>query len=196
MKPCFKFPGGFLRGNPGTALATVLGGTLLSPVLGGFSDLFGERLTASLYPAYLDPYTEDRDRSRSRRPMPSQLVLAAEVGVDLTERLNLSVLTAPNRSDIPAEAVLRYQATDTLELQALSIKKGAGKRKRGVFQVLVVLPYYVEVRGSSAVHQPGFSAFSPAMWWVEPPAAPAYLASVLHVEGGVKRPSQLCPGGS
>ena len=86
----------------GTALATVLGGTLLSPVLGGFSDLFGERLTASLYPAYLDPYTEDRDRSRSSRPVPSQLVLAAEVGVDLTERLNLSVLTAPNRSDIPA----------------------------------------------------------------------------------------------
>ena len=124
---------GISGGNPGTALATVLGGTLLSPVLGGFSDLFGERLTASLYPAYLDPYTEDRDRSRSGRPVPSQLVLAAEVGVDLTERLNLSVLTAPNRSDIPAEAVLRYQATDTLELQGALDQEGRWQTKAQVF---------------------------------------------------------------
>ena len=124
---------GFSGGNPGTALATVLGGTLLSPVLGGFSDLFGERLTASLYPAYLDPYTEDRDRSRSRQRVPSQLVLAAEVGVDLTERLNLSVLTAPNRSDIPAEVVLRYQATDTLELQGAFDQEGRWQTKAQLF---------------------------------------------------------------
>jgi len=51
----------------------------------------------------------------------------------------------------------------------------------------VVHPYYVEVRGSSAVHQPEFLCIQPGdVVWVEPPAAPAYLASVLYVEGGAR----------
>ena len=115
---------GLAVSNAGTALATVLGGTLLTPVLGGFSDLFGDRLTASIYPAYLDPYVEDRDRRRKSQRVPSQLVLGAEVGVDITERLNFSVLSAPNRSDIPPEAVLRYQATDTLGIQGALDQQG------------------------------------------------------------------------
>ena len=87
-------------GNAGTAVATLLGGTLLSPVISGLSNLFDDRITASLYPAFLEPYAED---SRNQGRVPSQLVLGAEVGVDLTDRFNFSVLTAPNRSDIPPE---------------------------------------------------------------------------------------------
>ena len=115
---------GLAVANAGTALATVLGGTLLTPVLGGFSDLFGDRLTASIYPAYLDPYVEDGKRRRKSQRVPSQLVLGAEVGVDITERLNFSVLSAPNRSDIPPEAVLRYQATDTFGVQGALDQQG------------------------------------------------------------------------
>ena len=108
-------------GNAGTAVATLLGGTLLSPVISGLSNLFDDRITASLYPAFLEPYAED---SRNQGRVPSQLVLGAEVGVDLTDRFNFSVLTAPNRSDIPPEAVLRYQATDKLGVQGALDQQG------------------------------------------------------------------------
>ena len=32
-----------------------------------------------------------------------------EIGIDLTERLNLSVLAAPNRADIPPQGTLAFQ---------------------------------------------------------------------------------------
>ena len=52
------------------------------------------------------------------------IIAGAEVGVDLSDRFNFSVLTAPNRSDIPPEAVLRYQATDKLGVQGALDQQG------------------------------------------------------------------------
>jgi translocation and assembly module TamB len=110
---------GLSGGDAGTALVTVLGQTLLTPVVGGFSELLGQRLNVALYPAYLDPYVTKSAAARnlSNRRIPSQLVLGSEVGLDITDRLNFSVLSAPNRSDIPPEAGLRFQASDNLGLQ-------------------------------------------------------------------------------
>ena len=108
---------GVAAANAGTAVATLLGGTLLSPVISGLSNLFDDRITASLYPAFLEPYVQDSGKGNSQGRVPSQLVLGAEVGVDLSDRFNFSVLAAPNRSDIPPEAVLRYQATDKVGVQ-------------------------------------------------------------------------------
>jgi translocation and assembly module TamB len=45
------------------------------------------------------------------------LVLGSEIGLDVTERFNFSVLAAPNRSDIPPQVTLRYQASDRLGVQ-------------------------------------------------------------------------------
>ena len=115
---------GVAAANAGTAVATLLGGTLLSPVIGGFSNLFDDRITASLYPAYLEPYVQDSGKDSNKGRIPSQLVLGAEVGVDLTDRFNFSVLAAPNRSDIPPEAVLRYQATEKLGVQGALDQQG------------------------------------------------------------------------
>ena len=115
---------GVAAANAGTAVATLLGGTLLSPVIGGLSNLFDDRITASLYPAYLEPYVQDSGKDSNKGRIPSQLVLGAEVGVDLTDRFNFSVLAAPNRSDIPPEAVLRYQATDKVGVQGALDQQG------------------------------------------------------------------------
>jgi translocation and assembly module TamB len=49
--------------------------------------------------------------------VPSQLVLGTEIGLDISDRFNFAVLAAPNRSDIPPQMTLRYQASDTLGLQ-------------------------------------------------------------------------------
>ena len=107
---------GLAGGNAGAALATVLGQSLLSPVVGGLSDAFGQRLTFALYPTYFAPEEVVPSENRSRR-LPSQLVLGSEIGLDVTERFNFSVLAAPNRSDIPPQVTLRYQASDRVGVQ-------------------------------------------------------------------------------
>jgi translocation and assembly module TamB len=107
---------GLAGGNAGAALATVLGQSLLSPVVGGLSDAFGQRLTFALYPTFFAPQQVLAAENRSRR-LPSQLVLGSEIGLDITERFNFSVLAAPNRSDIPPQVTLRYQASDRVGVQ-------------------------------------------------------------------------------
>lgn len=107
---------GLVAGNAGSALATVLGQSLLSPLVGGLSDAFGQRLSFALYPTYFAPAEVQASANRSRR-LPSQLVLGSEIGLDLTERFNFSILAAPNRSDIPSQMTLRYQASDRLGVQ-------------------------------------------------------------------------------
>ena len=107
---------GLAGGNAGAALATVLGQSLLSPLVGGLSDAFGQRLTFALYPTYFAPAEVMASENRSRR-LPSQLVLGSEIGLDVTERFNFSVLAAPNRSDIPPQLTLRYQASDRVGVQ-------------------------------------------------------------------------------
>ena len=107
---------GLVGGNAGAALATVLGQSLLSPLAGGLSDAFGQRLSFALYPTYFAPAEALSSENRSRR-LPSQLVLGSEIGLDLSERFNMSVLAAPNRSDIPPQVTLRYQASDRLGIQ-------------------------------------------------------------------------------
>ncbi len=111
---------GLIGGNATAALATVLGQSLLSPVVGGLSEAFGQRLSFALYPTYFAPAetlpSGSPGQTRVRR-IPAQLVLGSEIGLDLTERFNFSVLAAPNRSDIPPQMTLRYQANDRLGLQ-------------------------------------------------------------------------------
>jgi translocation and assembly module TamB len=107
---------GLVGGNAGAALATVLGQSLLSPLASGLSDAFGQRLSFALYPTYFAPAEALARENRSRR-LPSQLVLGSEIGLDISERFNFSVLAAPNRSDIPPQLTLRYQASDRLGVQ-------------------------------------------------------------------------------
>lgn len=107
---------GLSNGNAGTALATMLGQTLLTPLVGTLTEAFGQRFSFALYPTYVVPAVNDSSEGRSGR-VPSELVLGSEIGLDLNDRFNLSVLAAPNRSDIPPQVTLRYQASDRLGLQ-------------------------------------------------------------------------------
>jgi translocation and assembly module TamB len=65
--------------------------------------------------------------------VPLQLVLGSEVGLDITDRLNLSVLAAPNRSDIPPEATLRFQASDLLGVQGSVDQEGRWQTQLQMF---------------------------------------------------------------
>jgi translocation and assembly module TamB len=107
---------GLSGGQAGTALATVLGQSLLSPLLSSLSDAFGQRVSFALYPTYVNPSLSTREERRSSR-VPPQLVFGAEVGYDINDRLNASVLAAPNRSDVPPQVTINYKASETFTLE-------------------------------------------------------------------------------
>jgi translocation and assembly module TamB len=107
---------GLSQGGAGTALATVVGQSLLSPLLSSMSDALGQRVSLALYPTYVNPDIANAEVRRSRR-VPPQLVLGAEVGFDLTDRLNVSALAAPNRSDVAPQFTLNYKASEALNVE-------------------------------------------------------------------------------
>ena len=65
--------------------------------------------------------------------MPPQLVLGAEIGVDITNRFSMSVLAAPNRSDVHPQVTLTYKASDTFNLQTSVDTEGAWQSLLQVF---------------------------------------------------------------
>jgi translocation and assembly module TamB len=123
---------GLAGGGAGAALATVLGQSLLSPLLGTLSTAFGERVSFALYPAYVNQAVSSASERRSGR-VPPQLVLGAEIGLDLTERFNASVLAAPNRSDVPPQLNLTYKASELLNVQGSIDSQGAWQTQLQVF---------------------------------------------------------------
>ena len=116
----------------GTVLATALGQTLLSPLLGSLSDAFGQRLSFALYPTYVNQAVSSGAERRTGR-LPPQLVLGAEIGLDISERFNASVLAAPNRSDVPPQLNLNLKASDLLNLQGSIDAQGSWQTQLQVF---------------------------------------------------------------
>ncbi len=104
-----------LGGAQSEVLASVLGQSVLSPVLGSISESFSDRLHVALYPAYLTAETTDKtdDNQSSGHSGPAstspQQAWVTEVGIDLTERFNFSVLATPNRKDIPPQGTFNFQ---------------------------------------------------------------------------------------
>jgi len=123
---------GLSGGEAGAAIATVVGQTLLSPVIGGLSDALGQRVSFGLYPTYVTPTVASTAALQSRRLAP-QLVLGSEIGLDVTERFNLSVLAAPNRSDIPPQLNLNLRASDLLNVQGTVDSQGAWQTQLQLF---------------------------------------------------------------
>ena len=119
-------------GGAGTALAAMLGQSLLSPLLTSLSDALGQRVSLALYPTYVSPGIDSSQERRSGR-VPPQLVLGTEVGYDLTDRLNASVLMAPNRSDIPPQITVNYKASETLNLETSVDTQGAWQTQLRLF---------------------------------------------------------------
>jgi len=123
---------GLSGGGAGTALATVVGQSLLSPLLATLSDAFGQRVSLALYPTYVNPSISSERELFSRR-VPPQLVLGAEVGYDLSDRFNVSVLAAPNRSDVAPQFTFTYRASQNFNLQGSFDSQGAWQGQLQMF---------------------------------------------------------------
>ncbi len=123
---------GVVGGGAGAALATVLGQTLLSPILGTLGDAFGQRLSLAIYPAYVNQAVTRSSEQRSQR-VPPQLVLATELGFDISERFNVSLLAAPNVDNAPPQANLTFKASELFSVQGSLDTEGAWQTQLQVF---------------------------------------------------------------
>ncbi len=123
---------GVVGSGAGAALATVLGQSLLSPILGTLGDAFGQRLSLAIYPAYVNQAVNRSSEQRSER-VPPQLVVATEVGIDLTDRLSASVLAAPNVDNVPPQLNLTLKASELINLQGSVDTEGAWQTQLQVF---------------------------------------------------------------
>jgi translocation and assembly module TamB len=123
---------GLTGGNAGAALATVVGQSLLSPLLSSLTSALGQRVSIALYPTYVNPRVESDEELRSEK-VPPRLVLGTEVGVDVTRRIKASVLAAPNRNDVPPRFNLNYKASETFSLEGAIDTQGSWESQLRVF---------------------------------------------------------------
>ncbi|MGC6482828.1 MAG: translocation/assembly module TamB domain-containing protein [Synechococcus sp.] len=123
---------GVSQSGGGAALAAVLGQSLLTPVIGTLSDAFSQRLQFALYPTYVSPQIQD-EQERVSGQVPPQFALVTELGLDLNERFNFSVLVAPNRNDIAPQGTLSYQINNNLGLSGSVDNQGTWQTQVQVF---------------------------------------------------------------
>ena len=121
-----------LAGSGGAALATVVGQSLLSPVLGTLTDAMGQRLQVAIFPTYVTPDIKS-DKERTSGRVPPTFTLVTEFGVDLTDRFDLSVLAAPNTSDVPPQATVSYRLTPNTTVSGAVDSNGTWQSQLQVF---------------------------------------------------------------
>ncbi len=121
-----------LGGNGGAALATVVGQSLLSPVLGTLTDAMGQRLQVAIFPTYVTPDVKS-EKERTSGRVPPTFTLVTEFGVDLTDRFDLSVLAAPNTTDVPPQATVSYRLTPNMSVSGAVDANGTWQSQLQVF---------------------------------------------------------------
>ena len=116
----------------GAALATMLSESLLSPVLGTLTDAMGQRLQVAIFPTYVNPNVKSKEERTSRNVSPT-LTVVTEFGVSLTDQFDLSVLMAPNTTDVPPQGTVSYRLTPTTSVSAAMDANGTWQSQLQVF---------------------------------------------------------------
>ena len=123
-----------LGSNGGAALATMLSQSLLSPVLGTLTDAMGQRLQVAIFPTYVNPEVKS-EKERTSGNVPPTLTVVTEFGLALTDKLNLSLLMAPNTTDVevPPQGTVSYRLTPTTSVSAAMDANGTWQSQLQVF---------------------------------------------------------------
>ncbi|KGG15398.1 hypothetical protein EV06_1269 [Prochlorococcus sp. MIT 0602] len=110
-----------MTGSEREVLVDLLNRSFLTPALGNLSDAFSDRIQLSLYPAFVagkenfdteGDVVEDNELTNSdseQENLSPQQAWIAEIGLDLSEKINFSIQTTPNRKDIPPQGTITYQ---------------------------------------------------------------------------------------
>jgi translocation and assembly module TamB len=123
-----------LGSTGGAALATMLSQSLLSPVLGTLTDAMGQRLQVAIFPTYVTPVVKSEKERTSGQVAPT-LTWVTEFGVALTDQLDLSLLMAPNTTDVdvPPQGTVSYRLTPTTSVSAAMDANGTWQSQLQVF---------------------------------------------------------------
>jgi translocation and assembly module TamB len=121
-----------LAAGGGAALATVVGQSLLSPVIGTLTDAFGQRMQIALFPTYVTPDVKSEEERTSGR-VPPTFTVVTEIGLDVSDRFDVSVIAAPNNSDVPPQATVSYQLTPNTNVTGSMDTNGTWQSQFQVF---------------------------------------------------------------
>ena len=123
-----------LGSTGGAALATMLSQSLLSPVLGTLTDYVGQRLQIAIFPTYVNPEVKSEEERTSGRVSPT-LTWVTEFGVALTDQFSLSLLMAPNTTDVdvPPRGTVSYRLTPNTTMSASMDADGTWQSQLQVF---------------------------------------------------------------
>ena len=114
-----------VQGSTNSRLFSIVGQPLLEPVLGRLSHALGRRVILAVTPTSFTPPTDSDQRGTP------EFVLAGEAGFNLSDRVDLTVLGALNRNDLPPQAKLSFQLTPSLITEITAERDGYVK---GVLQ--------------------------------------------------------------
>ncbi len=113
---------GLIGGNS----ANLINRALISQI--NNTNAFSERFQLSLYPALIekneslnnifsnDSLDLESDSQTSSNDVSSSQAWVAEIGLDITDRVNFTLQTTPDRDDLPPLGILTFQANQYLEL--------------------------------------------------------------------------------
>jgi translocation and assembly module TamB len=121
-----------LAGGGSAALATVVGQSLLSPVIGTLTDALGQRMQIALFPTYVTPDVKS-EKERTSGRVPPTFTVVTEIGLDVSDRVDLSVIAAPNNSDVPPQATVSYQLTPNTNVTGSMDTNGTWQSQFQVF---------------------------------------------------------------
>ena len=109
------------------------------------SNGFSEKFQLSLYPALIENNesinnvfsnenldVDDTDESSSNAGLSTQAWIA-EIGLDITDRVNFAVQATPDRDDLPPLGILTLQANPNLELLGSLDSEGEWKSQVQLF---------------------------------------------------------------
>ena len=119
-------------GNTTATVFSALGQPLIDPLLNTVSNHLSDRFTFAVYPVTLYSRSEGASDRDSLRLIP-EFVLATEVGLSITDRLNVAVIGAPNRRDLEPEVNLNLKLGPSLTVQT---NIDAGRNWKSLLQVV------------------------------------------------------------
>ena len=101
---------------------------------GTLTDAMGQRLQVAIFPTYVTPVVKSEKERTSGQVAPT-LTWVTEFGVALTDQLDLSLLMAPNTTDVdvPPQGTVSYRLTPTTSVSAAMDANGTWQSQLQVF---------------------------------------------------------------
>jgi len=115
-----------VQGSTNSRLFSIVGQPLVDPVLDQLGHALDQRIIFSITPTSFTPASAGDSQQATE-----EFVLAGELGLSVSDRVDMAVLGALNRSDLPPQAKLRVQFTPAM---ATEITAERGGHAKGILQ--------------------------------------------------------------